>query len=442
MVRRVIYTLILFILMAAVPVEAQPNTLGLSDDDYMLLRNASRSGDSLFSFVFVNQLSVEGLDSFAFKADLSGSGKVDLASPALDLIINGTTTLGTTQITPVNTEVRWIDDTLYLNLGNGWQALKPASQFLTQSIGRYIGLSADKFAMKTWDLLGIEGLGEVLPILTKFNPEVFLTANRLADFVGGQSKFAHFRFTIDAQKLMQTDSFVDLVMAFASVQGNDLVVLDYDKLAAFVRANSEMFKGTTLCFDELVNLSDRRVASIGLRLEMAVDPSVGGYSDGPFKVSWLLSLGGITSGNNVSMSAVDFLTFIRTPDGAKTVTAFEFPAQAVLQAPSDGVTQYVFFETIGENEPYWQLFEAKTGDSVTITVRGLGLEFDSSAKLLSADGVTLAENDDHETNAFGLGYPDPQIADFKITKDGQYRAEVHEINGEAGSFVLTVTIKR
>ena len=86
--------------------------------------------------------------------------------------------------------------------------------------------------------------------------------------------------------------------------------------------------------------------------------------------------------------------------------------------------------------------QAKAGDRVTVTVRGLGLDFDASVQLVDPHNKPIAENDDHETNSFGVNPPDPQIVDFKITKDGQYEVIVQEINGEAGSFVLTITVRR
>jgi hypothetical protein len=79
---------------------------------------------------------------------------------------------------------------------------------------------------------------------------------------------------------------------------------------------------------------------------------------------------------------------------------------------------------------------------VSITVRGLGLDFDPNVVLLSPDGETLAENDDYETTAFGLSGFDSQIADFPIPENGAYTVEINELDGQAGSFVLTITIQR
>jgi hypothetical protein len=245
-------------------------------------------------------------------------------------------------------------------------------------------------------------------------------------------KVAHFELTADLQKLIESNAFVEMVAAFAQAQGNNLVVLDHAELAAVVRANSTMFKGATFIVDQFVGVDDGFIHQVAMQLDAPIDPTVGGYDDEAFHVNWAL---------NIKFSAINKPITITEPEGARVVSAFGFPSQAPLQAPTEGTTQYAFFADVSENG-YSQVFEAKAGDIVTLTARGLGLDYDAHLALSGPDYLTVAENDDHEGKRFGVNDPDPQIVDFKIPKDGRYQVIVTEVNGAAGSFLLTITVHR
>lgn len=430
--RPLIYTLILLLLLVYVPVDAQSNTLGLSDADYKLLNDANSSAINQFAFAFDTHIAVEGLETFAAKIDVAGSGMVDKTAPALDILLKGTARLSGKQDYPVDMEVRWLDDTLYVNPGTMWQAIKPASGYLARGVSQYIGLSADEAAMKAWDVSGIEGLSDVLAAVMKIEPQTFLTAKRLDDDALGKVKTAHFQLTADLQALLQSDVFVDVVAAFAQAQGNDLVILDHAQLVDAVRATGAMFKGATATIEEYVGLDDHLIHRVSIKLDMPIDPTVGGYEDAAFKVTWTL---------DARLSALNEPQSITAPEDARSDTYITFPTQPQWREPGAGTTQYVSFVTVSELG-YGTSIEVKAGDRVTITVRGLGLDYDAHVRLATGNNVTLAENDDHESNAFGVNYPDAQIVDYVVQKDGFYEVMVDDINGEPGSFVLTITIRR
>lgn len=100
---------------------------------------------------------------------------------------------------------------------------------------------------------------------------------------------------------------------------------------------------------------------------------------------------------------------------------------------------------IGEIQPsgiFTQTFQLEAGDWVTVTVRALSTGFDPRVALLSPSGAVLAENDDHGTQSGRIGFLDSQIQNYPISESGTYSVEVAGYDVSAGSFGVTVSIRR
>jgi len=426
------WMMLFVMLLVGLPAAAQDGTLGLSDADYALLMTANRAVVNRVSFDFNAQLAVQGLDTFAINADINGTGALDTASPALILSLNGDLNLGARYI-PVRSELRWLDDTLYLNPGDGWQAIEGASRFAADAIAQYTGLHGEAAAIGLWEFDRIEGMNEIIAALMTIDPASFVMAQRLDDETLNGVQVAHFQMTADLHALMQTEGFVNLVGALALVQGTNLVIYNHDELGEIVRANSALFDEAMLIFDQYIGVDDSAIYRIVLTLNMPLDPSRTGYPDAPFMVTAQVDM--MQSNHNQPQE-------IAAPDGATIGDSFTFSPPAALETPDDDITQSVFFETIGDGESFLQSFQAEAGDIITVTVRGLGLEFDPYVAILSESGDILSENDDHESTAFGVNDLDSQIVDFSIPETGTYSVEVAEINAAVGSFVLTIRVRR
>ena len=222
-------------------------------------------------------------------------------------------------------------------------------------------------------------------------------------------------------------------MALANAQGTMMVTFDQAKFKQVNQANSAMFANAKLNMDEYVGLSDHLLHRIVLTLDVPVDPSKGGFPNAPFNANAML---------DVTLSDINQPQTISAPDGAKTVSDFIFPAPPVPETAGAGLTQYLFVDSIGASTTSTRSFEAKAGDTVTITVSGLELEFDSRLALLAPDGSMLAQNDDHDTPSFALGDYESQIADVTIPKDGTYQIQVSEGEGMAGSYLISINLRR
>ncbi|MCC6804304.1 MAG: PPC domain-containing protein [Anaerolineae bacterium] len=429
---RIVFALLGIVLLVAAPALAQSD-FGLSADDGLLLTAANTAPLGSFAFDYTAHLAVDGLDTFAMSADLSGSGAVDRAARTLGISAEGTVQLGTTRFLMVDSELRWVDDTLYLNPGDGWQAVSGVSAYAADLIYQYAALTTNPDALARWDMSAVDGVSAIVAALAGVDPAVFVSAQRLDDESVGDVPTAHFQIIVSLHELMQTGGFVEAVAAFASAQGNDLITASPDELDEIVRINSVLFENASLTIDQYVGLDDELPHRFALNLNMPLDPTVLGYADLPFTVTATL---------DVTLSAINQPQDITAPDDAAAVEQFAFPAPSEPDSPGAGVSHYLFFETVGASEPYDRSFEGQAGDVVSITVRGLGLDFDTLLQLFAPGGEILLENDDYEGSPFGMGYYDSQIRHFALPETGEYTIHVEELDGGAGSFVLTMSIER
>ncbi|MCC6801477.1 MAG: hypothetical protein IT319_01235, partial [Anaerolineae bacterium] len=87
--------------------------------------------------------------------------------------------------------------------------------------------------------------------------------------------------------------------------------------------------------------------------------------------------------------------------------------RAATDAPTGLPTEQVELGSVTSGETYSLDLDARAGDWVTISVRGLTNDFDSYVALVSADGTVLIDNDDNGSAFLGaLGYLDSQITNY------------------------------
>jgi hypothetical protein len=408
--------LLIAVLLLTLPVGAQENAI-LPDS---------------FSFDFSGHVAVDGLDTFDFAALLGGSGAVDRTAHAFAVKFRGSTNLGTMAAVPVDEELRLVDDTLYLRAGEGegWQAREDALDYLTELIAHFTLIDADSAALGAWNLSGIDpAVSALFDLITSPEAVSTLSAERLDDEGGN----AHYQTTLDLHALMQTEAFVDAIAALANAQGTMLMTYERPELADLLRANSAMFAGSTAVLDTYVGLGDNLLYRAMLNIALLIDPGQADYPNPDFIAAFKL---------DVTLHNLNQPQDITAPESVQAVTDFSFPVPPAPEAAGDGVTQHIFFARVEEGGTAEQTFDALAGDIVTLTVSGLDWTFDSIMTLLSPEGETLAENDDHEMPSFALGDYQSQILDFEIPADGTYTVQVADLNGAAGNFVLSITTQR
>lgn len=426
---RIVFALLGIVLLIAVPVLGQGDpglSAGLSADDALLLAAGAASLDS-FAFDYTAHYA-DDLDTLAFAADFSGSGIVDRAALAFAASIAGQLTLGTAQTIPLDTELRWVGDSLYLTLPDGWQTLENASGALANRIGEYTGLAVDPARLAAWDVLGIDGLDDLLATIGSADPSPFVTVQRVDD----EGDTAHFEMSADLHALFDSDTFADGIVAFGQAQGSDLIIHTRDEVADMLRANNQAVNPATLSIDAYVGLDDHLLHRVAVHLDMQIDPSAAGYADAPFTVA---------AAFDATLRDQNQPQTVAAPDDAAVVTVFAMPLPEP-QPPGDGTTQILYVGALDEGAANSYAVDLQAGDTVTVTARRLSLEFDPLITLLAPGGDALAENDDHDAPIFAAADYDAQIVDFAVTESGQYQIDVTDSYGGAGSYLLTISVQR
>ncbi len=122
---------------------------------------------------------------------------------------------------------------------------------------------------------------------------------------------------------------------------------------------------------------------------------------------------------------------------------FELTLERIAQNAPVGVPDETVFtgESNGQST-FEQTFEARAGDWVTVSVRGLSGNFDPYAALIAPDGTVLAENTDHGQRTVTLAFIDAIIPNYLITVEGEYTISVLSEDGNSGEFAITVAVQR
>ncbi len=138
--------MLLALVLALVPATfAQDTTFGASQEDYDLWTAANSAlTTSAASIDFTVTVAATGLGEGTddVTADITGTGAFDLSdmeNPVVQLDLTGTTTEGTTE-TPVNMNLRIVDNVVYTNTGDGW-TMEPLEDQLSELTGELGGMT-------------------------------------------------------------------------------------------------------------------------------------------------------------------------------------------------------------------------------------------------------------------------------------------------------------
>ncbi|MCK6576869.1 MAG: hypothetical protein L6Q98_02060 [Anaerolineae bacterium] len=385
-----------------------------------------------FAFDLAGSLSVQNLDTFTFDLRLDGNGAVDVPARSFRLDLTGTLLLGSSLPYDITLQARWIDNSLYLNFGGGWQKTEDAGAFATRILAMF-GLMGMDGALADWDFSRVGGMSDVLAALAAADPAEFAEIAALPDETADGVTAHRLRFAADVDALMQIGAFHDAVRALAQAQGTDIILYDYDELVQIVLDNSRLFEGSTLTVDEAIGAEDGLLRHLAVAVDLLLQPGLLGYPEPPFSVSAALE---------VAFREGDQPQIIVPPSDAATVTAFAPSARTTIPPSEQGRTEYVFLEALDDETIYRLPLALLAQDRLSVYVRGVGLVFDSHVQVIAPDGVVFAENDDTEAILFGVGGLDSVIPPSLVTADGTYTIEVGEYGGESGVFVLTVVIER
>ena len=303
-----IFAVLMMLLAVIAPTFAQEDTFGLSADDYALFAGANGQSMTFNSlgFDYALDLNVAGVPGTEVAIKLNGTGAVDTATGAAQFTIIGNANTGTGD-TPVNIEVRLIDDILYLNLGdgNGWVGA-PAEDALdsfTTGLGSALPVDPAELASGEFmnDPAAMEAMNGVMEAFSSLNAADYVAISRGADETVMDLNTAHFTVNLDIAKFLSSPAFTQLMTTAGSVAGEEATGgMDMAQMAPMI---GMMFQDTTFSFDQYVSVDDSMARRGVLNFALNIDPAMmGGSADSdPINIGLMLDVNNISYDQPVSV---------------------------------------------------------------------------------------------------------------------------------------------
>lgn len=272
----IVLSLLALILVAVPGAFAQEPTFGLSDADYELFTTANAASAAFddVALDFTLSLTAAGLTDEDVTANLTGSASIAM-SGLLNLTVSGEVNDGTTT-TPVNLELRAVDNMLYINTGDGsgWQGgpLDQIASSFTSGFAEGMGgaLPVDPEALASGDLsdvMGNEQMMTAMSALSAIDPESFIAITR-SDADG----LAQYNIALSITDLMQ-DPAVSSLLGGTMGGGQEMTAEQQQQMGMMM---SMMFSNAVLSLDQYVdqssNMVERAVLTFSLPLDMLVGP--------------------------------------------------------------------------------------------------------------------------------------------------------------------------
>lgn len=307
---RLILMFAVFMMLLAViaPTFAQEETFGLSSDDYALFTSANGQSMTFNSigFDYILDLSVAGVPGSEIAIKLNGTGVADTAASAAQFTINGNANMGSGD-TPVNIEIRIVDDNFYLNLGdgNGWSGmpLQDAMNSFTSGLGSALPINPAELASgdMSSNPAAMQAMSGVMEALSTVNPADYVAISRGADESIMDMNTAHFTVNLDIAKFLSSDAFTKLLTSASSMAGQEATGgADMAQMAPMI---GMMFQDTTFSFDQYIGTDDNMTHRGVLDFALNVNPAMmgGGADAKPINVGLTLDVNNISYNQPVSV---------------------------------------------------------------------------------------------------------------------------------------------
>lgn len=434
------------VLFGVLPIRAQQNTFGLSDDDFALWSEANANSARSDQFSLTFELTGSASDGvMAFEFDMTGSAAFDTEAGALQVIVDGDVTSGRARL-PVEFETRIVDDNFYL------RALDPDTGVDTGWIGESMDAVGDLFAQafltgfnSQGGSLDADGLADVLASFGAVDVTEFIGVERLDDDTTGQ---ALFEIEADVGAIIGADAVVDVLLDLIERSGFGAV--PEDATPGMMGAAFEvLFSDTTLTVAQTIDTDTALVTQTVVAFDMLLEASVfdAGENDITVQAMFIMDFGDDGAAPMVSIEApgdaiMGFMSIpnVQVPPTAQpteqaTATpepSVETNASVVIEA--DEPTEIAF-----DGEPVVLTYQALSDETVTIMARSVEGELDTTLELLDAAGEQVAFNDDHDSDRAELERFDSLIDSVELSP-GTYTLVVSTFSG-TGEGIIEVTIE-
>jgi hypothetical protein len=298
--RLVALLLVLLVGIAVAPSALAQDTFGLSNADYAYWTSAVETSAAFntISYDYTFRLDVSGLDSSSdVTISVSGGGQIGEMDgvPMFSMTSVGELTSGGETL-PINMEVRFVGDSIYLNFGdgNGWVG-GPAEDLLS-SITEMFGtlpidpdnlLEGDTSGME--DMMAMPGMMDAMMALSTLQPSDFITISREAN-MGGQ---AHFVINFLISDLLSSDAFAPLLsMGMAQGMGADASGMTQQEMQQMSMMVGMLFSDLTLTYEQFINTSTDLVERGVLKLNFPLPAMLTGGADASINMEMAVNLSG------------------------------------------------------------------------------------------------------------------------------------------------------
>jgi hypothetical protein len=303
-----IFTVFMMLLAIIAPTFAQEETFGLSGADYALFTSAN--GQSMMfssiGFDFVFDLSVAGMPGSEVAFKINGTGAIDTASGSGQITLTGNANTGDGD-TPVNVEIRIVENNIYVNLGDGsgWMGmpLEDAMNSFTSGMGDVLPVDPAELASGdlSSDPAAMQAMSGVMEALSKLNPADYISISRGADENVMGMNAARFTVSLAIAKFLSSDAFTQLMTAGGAMAGQEATGgMDMAQMAPML---AMMFQDTTFTFDQYVGTTDNMIHRGVLNFALSINPAMmgGGADSKPVKIGLLLDVNNIAYDQPVSV---------------------------------------------------------------------------------------------------------------------------------------------
>ena len=438
--------LFLLLIFTLVPfTQAQGGTFGLSDGDFALFNaaNAATTGISAGQFQFTLSFSTSGIPDTNVSLDLQGSGSFDTSgsTPALQLTLDGAMTAP--EQTPLNLELRLIDDIVYVNApdpvtgAQTWQGMRVEDLAAFSQSSFATGFEQGSGGMP-FDEDMFAQFGSSLAAL---DASEFVTISRLNDEVVGGVNTTHFRTEFSLTDFVETDGFAAMLGAAAAAGGSgELSTSDLTMAAQMV---GMMVSDSTISFDQFFGEDDELLRRAALNVDLSINGAMMGMTS-PVNVAFNFAIDLSNHNQPQTIVAPEGVEIASLPDTtdiistAPTVVVPTTEAPMALPTVASSSAQTIVANTPVEIQltgsgPVDLVYMGSVNEVISVTARSLetGGAVDTTLEVLDANNTRLSYNDDHGTTRADLDSYDSYIRDLKLTSDGEVIIRVNSFSGVA-----------
>jgi len=460
------------VLIGALPVFAQEQTFGLSDDDFALLQAANQNSAATDSLTVAFELSGElSADNVPITIDLTGEVAFAGANSGSDgaglLTVDGELA-GDGQTIPTTFELRSVDGNFYIS------AIDPGTGEPTGWLGDSVdnlNIAVTQALEQAFEAQGMTGLlenqdGLAMSFIGLFGIDLFdfVTVERGDDSDDGMAEFL---YNVNIGELLGSEEVATPILALISATGagTDMEGMTPGLLGAAIEV---VLADSALMVRQTIDIEESLVRQTVVTLDLNIDPTTLGTAGDSIivQIEFVMNFEdygvdpGIEIPDDAQMGVLESMlspsiqidppaTLLPPPSQTAAPTTEPTSAPNTLApggnssetAPLDSViidanepTEIAF-----DSAPIELIYEASSDQTITVVARSVEGDLDTTIEILDSDGERIAFNDDQDSDRDDLARFDSLI-EAQAIEAGTYTIVVNTFSS-TGEGVIEITVE-